>query len=110
MKRLVHRRSRAQARLIICERCQSDFVNPVLWHEHGETHWWIRLRCGECGLVREVTVTNEDAKRFDRELDRGMKMIRASAARLDRERMTADLDILRVALARDLIEPSDFRP
>jgi hypothetical protein len=54
-------------------------------------------------------VTNEDAKRFDRELDRGMKMIRASAARLDRERMTADLDILRVALARDLIEPSDFR-
>jgi hypothetical protein len=96
------------ARLVDCEQCHADFVNPVCWHEQAETHWWIRLRCGECGLVREVEVTDEEAQRFDRELDRGMNQIAADFARLDRERMIADSDILTAALQRDLIDPGDF--
>jgi hypothetical protein len=96
------------ARLVDCEQCHSDFVNPVSWHEEGETHWWIRLRCGECGLVREVEVTNEEAQRFDGELDRGLKQIASDFARLDRERMIADSDMLMAALQRDLIDPGDF--
>jgi uncharacterized Zn finger protein len=98
----------ARARLIVCGRCGCDCVNPVSWHEQGETHWWIRLRCGECGAVREVEVADEEARRFESQLDRGVRQIAASAARLDRERMIADSDTLAAALERDLIDPSDF--
>jgi hypothetical protein len=96
-----------QGRLVVCECCGSDFVNPTAWRERGETHWWIRLRCGECGVVREVEVSNE-ARRFDRDLDRGQVKIAAALARLDRERMIADCDALTAALERDLIGPGDF--
>lgn len=95
-------------RLVVCDRCGADSVNPVSWHEQGETHWWIRLRCGECGLVREVEVTDEEAKRFDGELDGGLVKIAAALVRLDRERMIADSDTLTAALERNLIDPGDF--
>ena len=83
-------------------------MNPVSWHVQGETHWWIRLRCGECGLVREVEVTNDEAKRLEGDLDRGVQKIAANVARVDRERMIADSDTLTAALDRDLIDPTDF--
>ena len=106
--RLVRPSHRLQSRLVVCVGCRADFVNPVSWHELSETHWWIRLRCGECGFVREVEVTNEEAQRFDHELDRGVKQIAAAFVRLDRERMIADSDAMTAALERDLIDPDDF--
>jgi len=98
----------ARQRLVVCEGCHADFVNPVSWHELSETHWWIRLRCGECGFVREVEVADDEAQRFDHELDRGVQQIAAAFARLDRKRMIADSDAMKVALERDLIDPGDF--
>jgi hypothetical protein len=95
-------------RLVHCARCDSDFVNPVSWDERGETGWWIRLRCGECGAVREVDVSDEEARRFDRELDQGLERIAATVARLEREHMIADIEVLTAALQRDLIDPGDF--
>lgn len=95
-------------RLVDCPSCGWDFVNPVAWDERGETHWWIRLRCGECALVREVEVTNSEAQRFDRDLDRGLAHIAAAADRLDRAHMKAVADALTVALERDLLGPIDF--
>jgi hypothetical protein len=95
-------------RLVDCERCSCDYVNPVTWEERGETRWWIRLRCGECGYVREVEVSNEEARRFDRELDRGVGDIAATVARLERDGMIADAEVLTAALQRDLIDPGDF--
>ncbi len=92
----------------ICKRCKSDFVNPVSSHELGETDWWIRLRCGECGFVREAEVTDQEAQRFEHELDRGVKQIAAEFARLDRKRMIADSATIAAALERDLIDPDDF--
>ena len=97
-----------QSRLVVCVGCHADFVNPASWHELSETHWWIRLRCGECGFVRDVEVTNEEAQRFERELDRGVEQIAAAFVRLDRERMIADSDAITAALERDLIDPGDF--
>jgi uncharacterized Zn finger protein len=96
-------------KLVDCRSCGADFVNPVRWHEQGESGWWIRLRCGECGFVREVEVSNEEAERFDAELDRGMAKIASTVARLDHARMTAESDTLAAALERDLIDASDFR-
>jgi hypothetical protein len=92
----------------VCEHCHADFVNPVSWHELDEMRRWIRLRCGECGLVREVEVTNEEAQRFEHELDRGVNQIAAEFARVDRNRMIADSGTMAAALERDLIDPDDF--
>jgi hypothetical protein len=84
------------------------FAHPVSWHERGERCWWIRLHCGECGFVREVEVSNEEAKRYYRELNRGLERIVATVARLEREQMIADTNALTAALRRDLIDPGDF--
>jgi hypothetical protein len=59
--------------------------------------------------VREVEASNDEAKRFDGELDRGQAKIVATVARPDRERMIADCDTLAAALKRDLIDADDFR-
>ena len=72
-------------RLVECGRCGSEFVNPVAWHERGDEHWWIRLRCGQCGFVRELDVSDDEAARFERELDRGLAHIAATVARIERE-------------------------
>jgi len=98
----------ANGRLVDCPDCGSDFVTPVAWAERGETHWWIRLRCGECAFTREVEVTNSEARRFDRDLDRGLAQISAAIDRLEQARMTAAAHALIVALERDLIGPGDF--
>jgi hypothetical protein len=108
LSRLAWPAHRLQGRLVVCVSCHADFVNPVSWHELSETHWWMRLRCGECGFVREVEVTNEEAQRFEHELDRGVKQIAAAFVRLDRERMIADSNAMTAALERDLIDPGDF--
>jgi hypothetical protein len=95
--------------LVVCQACGSDFVNPVSWHEQGQADWWIRLRCGGCGLVREVEVSNDEAERYDAELNHGMAKIASALARLDRARMVAEADTLKTALERDLIGPADFQ-
>lgn len=95
--------------LVVCQTCGSDFVNPVSWHEQGQADWWIRLRCGGCGLVRDVEVSNDEAERYDVELDRGMAKIASTLTTLDRARMVAEADALKTALERDLIGPGDFR-
>jgi hypothetical protein len=55
-------------------------------------------------------VSNDEAERYDAELDRGVAKIASTLATLDRARMVADADTLKTALERDLIGPGDFRP
>jgi hypothetical protein len=84
-------------------------MNPVRWHDLDESTWWIRLRCGACGYVREVEASNEEARRLDADLDRGLNEIAAALARLDRAEMAAMSDAFSAALERDLVGPDDFR-
>jgi hypothetical protein len=97
------------APLVVCDRCGADFVNPVSWHEADDVHWWIRLRCGQCGSVGEVELTDEQAQRYERQLVRGVAEVAAALVRLEQERTIADFDTLKAALERDLIGPEDFR-
>jgi hypothetical protein len=106
--RRLARATSPNGRLVDCPACGSDFVNPVAWEERGETHWWIRLRCGECAFTREVEVPNSEACHFDSDLDRGVAHIAAAVDRLERARMKAAADALIIALERDLITPGDF--
>jgi hypothetical protein len=95
-------------RLEGCPMCGRDFVNPVDWEPVGSEHWRILLRCGECETWREVTVTNEVARRYDVELDRRAAVLAASWERLDRERMIGEVETMTTALRLSLIDAADF--
>jgi hypothetical protein len=95
--------------LVNCASCGSTFVNPLDRRELGERTWWMRLRCGECGFVRNVEASNKEATRYDADLDRGIAEIASAVARLDRQRMIAESDAWTSALERDHIDPGDFR-
>jgi hypothetical protein len=98
----------ARARLTVCGECGSRIVNPVAWHENDESHWWVRLRCGDCGWSREIIITDADAEQLERDLAQGFDEIARTAARLDSERMLREADVFIAALRRDLIGPDDF--
>ena len=69
----------------------------------------MRLRCGECHVWREVTVTNKVAERFDIELDRRADLIQRALAKLDRERMVQQVETMIGALRHGLIGPPTSR-
>jgi hypothetical protein len=94
--------------LEVCCRCGGDMVVPVLWEEHGERAWWMRLRCGECGHVRDAVVGDAQADAFAAALTRQARPLRAALGQLESECMADELDRLRAALDRDLIDASDF--
>jgi hypothetical protein len=71
--------------LVECEHCGRDFVVPVAWVDLDAERWWVRLRCGECGSARELVLGNEEARRYEADLDRGTREIRRSMSRLRRE-------------------------
>jgi transcription elongation factor Elf1 len=75
------RRCGRPRRLVDCEQCGRDFVIPVSWSDLDAERWSIHLRCGECGSSREVVVDNDEARRFEADLDRGTREIARSLAR-----------------------------
>jgi hypothetical protein len=106
---LESKRDGTDRQLIMCAACGSRVVNPVAWHESGQTQWWVRLRCGECAWTREVMITDDEAKQLERDLNHGLLAIESTVARLDRERMLCEMELFVTALARDLIGPMDFK-
>ena len=58
--------------------------------------------------MREVTVEDDVAQRFDRALETSMVALRAAVASSDRKAMEHDLDTLIGALRYDLIDARDF--
>jgi hypothetical protein len=95
-------------RLVVCRRCGADMVAPVRWEEASDSSWWMRLRCGACGLAVDTVVADEDADAFDRELRRQTREISVALAASERRRMTEELHALSVAFELDLIDAGDF--
>ena len=96
----------APGRLVDCRRCGADFVIPVARHEDGETtvqlgwgvsmtHRGIRLRSGQCGDVREVELSDTEAKRFQQDLELGVADIAAALAQIERDGAEALMAALR---------------
>ena len=98
----------ANSRLIVCGACGERVVNPVDWHESDASHWWVRLRCGACAWSCEAVISDDEAKRLERDLAPGLRAISSTVERLDRERMLREVDAFTAALDRDLIGPGDF--
>ena len=88
--------------------CGSTCVCPVEWEPDGPERWRIQLHCGECDVWRSVSVTNVEAKEFDRVLDRQTAAIERVLAEIDCERMRGEVEAFLLALDRDLIDPADF--
>ena len=96
------------AKLVVCPTCSADCVVPTDWAEHDERHWWIRLRCGACGAVREVIEPDAVAQRYDAELNHGMDQIRFALHRLEVDQMATEAYVLARALELDLLDAADF--
>jgi hypothetical protein len=97
-----------KAPLQICASCSAEYACPMDWEPEDSHHWWIRLRCGECGHVREVVVDNRVAADFDAQLSWQTLKIERALARLDHERMVAEVEQFVTALACDLVDAGDF--
>jgi hypothetical protein len=100
--------ARDRTSLIVCRACRSQVANPVDWQAVDESRWWIRLRCGECASSRDVVVGDDAAELLERDLEPGLREIAAAIARLDRERMTREVDAFIAELENGLIRADDF--
>ena len=98
----------AEADLTICRSCGSDYVIPAAWEARDGAAWWIRLRCGECGFVREAVVSDAAAQCYDRRLDQGMHEIARTLHRHELEQMARDAEKFATALELDLLDAGDF--
>jgi hypothetical protein len=100
--------STERAESLACPACRADAVAVVTLHEHGRDHWWLQLRCGECGAWRVTVLDEQAADRFQRDYETHISLIEKDAERLDRERMELEADVFAQALERDLIDAADF--
>src|SRR5215210_2525645 len=108
MVRIPRSQPERRRRLHVCAVCGWHFVVPAAWAPHGAQHFWIRLRCGECGTVREVVIDDAAAQRYDRDLARGMGEIALTLKQLEHAHMAQEAEVLAAALRLDLIDAGDF--
>jgi hypothetical protein len=66
------------------------------------------LRCGECGMSREVAVSNADADRFERALHARASVLADQVRQLEEERLSAEIDAFARALHNDVIDADFF--
>lgn len=91
-----------------CGTCGSLLVQPLDWALVGRAHWRVTLRCPNCEWIGTGIFTQETVDRFDRDLDRGMRKLSTTLARVSRACMEAEIEQFATALASDLIVPFDF--
>jgi hypothetical protein len=94
--------------LDVCPVCERNFVHLLDWQEAGDEHWWVELRCGECGARRGGVFPDEALERLDRRLDDGQREISREADRMHFSWRSAEADAFAAALDRNLIEARDF--
>jgi hypothetical protein len=91
-----------------CPSCSSILVQPVNWHEQGDGHWNVELRCPECEWWARDTFSQDEVDRYDEELDRGGQELIEDLRSLTRANMEEEANRFAMALASDSILPEDF--
>jgi hypothetical protein len=83
-------------------------VNPAHAEPLDDERWTMLLRCGACDATVPRIVSNQDAQRYDCDLDRGFSAIASALERVERARMAEWTEAFVTALGRDLIDAGDF--
>ena len=91
-----------------CPLCHEDFVVPVEVEALDQGRWDLRLRCGECGTFRDVVVSDDVAKRYDLDLNRGIAEIAAALQTAGSRADDRRGGVFIAALEHDLIDGGDF--
>jgi RNase P subunit RPR2 len=91
-----------------CPHCSSVLVQPVNWHEQGDGHWHVELRCPECEWWGRDSYSQSEVDHYDEELDRGGQELIEDLRALTRANMEEEADRFAGALASDSILPEDF--
>lgn len=91
-----------------CPSCSSVLVQPVNWHEQGDGHWNVELRCPECEWWGMDSYSQTEVDHYDEELDRGGQELIEDLRALTRANMEEEADRLAGALASGSILPEDF--
>lgn len=94
--------------LLVCGACRSRLVYSADCEEHGRDHWYLELRCADCGGRNRVLFDVEMLDEFDCELDRAEAEIEADLAFLIRANMADYVTRFISALEAGAIEPEDF--
>jgi hypothetical protein len=83
-------------------------VCPIDWEPVDDECWAIGLRCGACGLARDLLASNAQAADLDVALDGHQRTMERELGRLDAARMADEVDAFIEALGRDLIDAAYF--
>jgi RNase P subunit RPR2 len=100
--------SRSAEGMHACPSCSSTLVQPVNWHEQGDSAWSVELRCPECEWRGRNSYTQSAVDHYDEELDRGGQELIEDLRSLTRANMEEEADRFAMALASDSILPEDF--
>ena len=91
-----------------CPNCDSILVQPANWHEQGDDHWHVELRCPECNWRCWDDYSRGEIDGYEDELDRGEQELIEDLRALIRANMKEEADRFAAALASDVILPDDF--
>jgi hypothetical protein len=91
-----------------CPNCNSILVQPGSWHEKGDGHWDVELRCPECEWWGRDNYSQTELERYEDELDRGDRELIEDLRAIIRANMEEEANRFAAALAIDGILPEDF--
>ena len=94
--------------LLVCGACHSRLMYPADCEDHSPDHWYIELKCPDCGGRQWGRFDVEMLDALDRELGRAEDEIEADLTRLTRANMADYVTRFVAALDAGAIEPEDF--
>lgn len=102
------RTERSRTGMHACPDCESELVQPVNWHEQGDGHWHVELRCPECEWWGRDSYSQSEVDTYDEELDRGGQELIEDLRTITQANMEEEAERFALALASDSILPEDF--
>ncbi len=91
-----------------CLRCDGEFMAPEAWDPADGGYWRLIGRCTQCDVWRTLMLSGPETARLLVRIDQQRTRMARVVARLDRERMLAQVEAFAEALQRDLIAATDF--
>jgi hypothetical protein len=98
----------ARADLHICRECESELVQPLVWHATADDRWELTLYCPNCDWNCRGIYSHEQVESLEEHLDLGVESIVRDLQRLTSANMACEIERFATALQADLILPEDF--